>query len=102
MPLDRMDPSGKNSQQGCLVTGACAHLQYIFIALQFHELSHQSDNIRLRDRLALPDGQWTICISDVCVFLRDEPMAWNVAQHLQQAPVMEATRDDRFTAHIFG
>ena len=78
--LDRADRPDELGEHGGLVPGARADLEDHVAGLRLDQVGGQRHDVRLRDRLPLPDRQRTVLVGPVHERGRDEPMARHPAQ----------------------
>lgn len=78
-------------EDGRRVTGAGPDLEDLVRRRDCRRLHHQRNNVRLGNRLAVPDGQRTIRISLSREFTCDESVPGDLSERRQHAFVADAT-----------
>lgn len=103
MPLDGEYLIGKLSQDGRRLARARANLQDAIRRLYFRCFRHPGDDEGLRDRLAAPDGQRAILISEFFEAFVHECFTGNMPKGRKDALIAHASpRDMRFDHSVPG
>src|SRR5467141_990824 len=76
------DLARQAGQHGGLIAKSRSDFQYPFVPLKAQRRGHGGYNVRLRNRLALPDGERGVLVSAVAKFRGDEFMAWHALKAL--------------------
>ncbi len=79
MALDGKDLAGDAAQRRRRVARTGSHLEHLVGGLEFEQLDHARDNVRLRDGLPGLDGERRILIGEVCEMLCHEGLARHCA-----------------------
>jgi len=66
-------------QNGCLIARSRAHLQHTMLLIERQQVCHQSHNVGLRYRLAMPDRQRVICIGTEYLAFGNKAVTRNLA-----------------------
>ena len=98
-PFDGIHLPRQPRQHRCLIPRARAHLKDRLRAYQFQELGHQSDDVRLRDRLSLTDREWAVRIGKVPRLRRDEQVPGHCHHRLEHARVSDVALAQLFIHH---
>jgi hypothetical protein len=72
--LDRADRAHELGQYRCLIARSRADFEHRVIGLEVHEIGHQRDDVRLRNRLAMADGEGAVFVGIAYLTDRYEAM----------------------------
>ena len=81
--LDAVDVGGDLRENGGRVTGAGADFEHLFPALEQQRLGHEGDNVGLRYRLPLGDGQRGVLVGEFLQIVRQEHFARHLAHGVE-------------------
>jgi len=98
--FNRADFGRQFGEHGRLVTRSGADLEHATLRGEAGELGHERHDVRLGNRLPLPDGERTIIIGEAAGRLRDELMPRRFAHSLQHRGRAYAARLDLFADHL--
>ena len=90
---------GKQTENGRLVARTRADLEHAVFRGEVEQLGHIGDNVRLRDGLAIADGQRTVLIRRVPQLRGHKLMARHFAHCLQHTLVADAARRQLLIDH---
>src|SRR5690554_6131034 len=82
-PLDRKYLQCHAGQHGRRITGSRANVEYALPALQCQSFRHQRNNVGLRNRLAMADGQRMVCVSLDDQVVWHEDLSWHLRHHFK-------------------
>jgi hypothetical protein len=85
MAFDREDLLGKLSEQGGYIAGTRSNLENFIGGGELEGVKHESNNVRLRDGLVVPDGKGMVFVGLGTIRFRDKSMAGD-AEHSMQDP----------------
>ncbi len=88
--LDGKDVRCQLRQDRGLVARAGADLEHLRLRRQLQQLGHQRHDVRLRDRLAVADGQRRVVVRTVCRSRRHECVAGNGGHRAQDRRALDA------------
>ena len=94
--LDRIDLAAELCEHGGLVAATGADLEDSIARGCAEKLGHQRDDVRLRDRLPVPERQREISICLVGLARRHELVPRHATQRLEHTAILDALRPERF------
>ena len=96
MAFDGENLCGKLREQRRDIAGTSANFKNFVVGHQPERFEHKGNDVRLRDGLAVADGQRMIFVGLGAVRFRDEFVAWDAKHGIQDA------RDRRFRGRGVG
>ena len=88
--LDRDDICGELAEDGGLIAGAGADLEYAIRDAKVEQLGHARDDVGLRDGLSLADRERVVAVRDGTILGADELLPRDVGHRVEDAGVMDA------------
>ena len=94
------DPARQFGQDCRLIAAACTKFEDLLVAGQLQFLSHQSDDVGLRNRLRLSDRQRGVVVRRVSVALGNEQMPGDSPHAFEDPRVLDPPGLDLSTDHV--
>ena len=92
--LDGMDVVGKFGQESSLVSGAGADFEYGVAGVEAEEFQHEGNDVGLRNRLGLGDGERSVVVGAVAESGADEFVAREAGHGSEDAGVPDTALDE--------
>ena len=101
MVFDGVDLAGHPPEDRGGVSRAGTDLQHAVAGLELQPLDHQRDDVGLRDRLAVLDGQRTVPVAHLTVRVGNEAFPGHLAHRIKHPLVANAAFGDLAADHLF-